>query len=311
MAKTITMKIKDVAQEHERLVDTLKGRSENDISAELKEQRKELKDYKKKAAKKSNIAVMTPDGKIERTKGKEPLIKDRWKLIKKNLNNVKSILDLKEEQQDDGKNNAGTQEGDEQPDVQGEMQSGQDVESAQAAGGEDQGNDSAAYQSGQAQSASPQEEQQVAAEDQRSSQQDAPTDPKAEEESMIAALKEEGYSDAEISHIINNHQHDSESIGISPNDAKVQQALYATDAKKQELGHMLDHKKRMSDLEFENAKAGAPDHGTEREHKKRMLDLEYETEKKMMELELEFKRKELEVKIEKMKSANREQGKTE
>ena len=130
MSKTITMNLKDTIKEHERLVDTLKGKSKKKISAELKEQSKELKSYKKKAEK-SDMTIMTPDGKIQRVKGKEPLIKDenleRWKLIKKNLDNAKSIIDLKEEQKnEDGPTDDGKSEGnDEQPSAQGEEQSQQ------------------------------------------------------------------------------------------------------------------------------------------------------------------------------------------
>jgi hypothetical protein len=109
-------------------------------------------------------------------------------------------------------------------------------------------------------------------------------------EQIEEMLRNEGYSDAEIAHIIHGHIVPEATIDNIKMDAE--QAMSE---------HELDHKKRMNDLDYDLATSEHETNGLDRDHKKRMLDLEYEYSKKEKEMELKHKEQELELKLQSQK----------
>jgi hypothetical protein len=103
------------------------------------------------------------------------------------------------------------------------------------------------------------------------------------EQEVIQALQEAGYSEAEIAHIVHDHNLPTPNI----DDVKM-------DGESAKLQQDHEHRGRMNDLEFETAQQ---EQGINKDHKQRMLDLEFEYAKQEKDLELEFKRKELEQKL--------------
>jgi hypothetical protein len=222
--------------------------------------------------KQDKLKVVSADGKSDIVEGKELLEKDpakKWSKVRKALNNLEAIMNIKEESQL------------EQPDETQQQQP--EPEAADM----------------------PQETEQ----DMQQPPTEAAAEPVDEEKELsdlIESLKHHGYSDAEIAHIVHDHHFpemsdkDSADIGMSREAHDMEM-----DAKQKESSHDLEHKKRMSDLEYENAKASAEDPHMDKQHKKRMLELEYEIAREQKILELEFKKKELELKLKHIEESNK------
>ena len=145
----------------------------------------------------------------------------------------------------------------------------------------------------------------------------------------MQALADEGYSEAEIRHIVHGHsapqvdpmdqakidatnsksQYD---VAVSQHDldnkkklseldtghrSRMNDAEYEGAQQKHSVPQLeRDHRERMLDLEYEEANSAKGAQSLDITHKKRMLDLEYEMAAKEKELELEYKKKELEMK---------------
>jgi len=107
-------------------------------------------------------------------------------------------------------------------------------------------------------------------------------------------LREQGYSDAEIAHVLHDHTPDQQTL----DDIKM-------DAETASSQHKIDHQKRMDDLDYEAAQQDTATNDIDREHKQRMLDLEYENAQKLKEMELKFKEQEYSIKLEAMKDKNK------
>jgi hypothetical protein len=134
---------------------------------------------------------------------------------------------------------------------------------------------------------------------------------------LSGLLRDEGYSDAEIAYIVHNHMMPQSTV----DDIKMDGQKAKNSGDQESSNHDLEHKRRMNDLEYEQAKkdgesdmdsshaqrmndleydtaAQEQDTNTlDRDHKRRMLDLEYEAAKKERDMELEYKQKELELKL--------------
>jgi len=111
-------------------------------------------------------------------------------------------------------------------------------------------------------------------------------DPEDDQQQVVEALQEAGYSEAEIAHIVHGHNLPTPNI----DDTKME-------GESAQIQQKHEHQDRMNDLEYETAQQEQGVNGLDKDHKQRMLDLEYESAKKEKELELEFKKKELEQKL--------------
>jgi hypothetical protein len=260
------------------------------------------------AIEKKDFKTEDRDGAINFDKG----TKVRWEKIKKALNSDKAILDLAAAQEDDEEGadehdataeqaimeamQGGAEEGDEE-DTEGDMEAG-DEEVDEEAGNEEAGGDE---------------------ED----------DHDQAEQAIMQALADEGYSEAEIRHIMHGHappqvdpldqakidatnsksqydealsQHDLENKKqLSALDTEHKQRVNDAEYEGIQAKHSVpkleaEHRKRMLDLEYEEANSAKGAQALDITHKKRMLDLEYEMAAKEKELELEAKKKELEEK---------------
>jgi hypothetical protein len=233
---------------------------------------------KLKEVEKQQRVDMEPDGKREMDYGSEELnkLKDRWKRLKKALNSSEAILDIASQEFDDTS----------------------DLEDDQ--GGEENADEAVSQQEG---------------DDQGRDQEQAPEMSEEERLAEIAQLlSEEGYSDAEIDHIIHGHH----IPGPTLDDHKMvnEQAGGEQERQHADEEHALEreHKKRMNDVEYEKAKSEVADPTVEKDHRKRMLDLEYETtskKKTQAELEAEHKKRMLDLEYEKARKEAEKEDPTE
>jgi hypothetical protein len=296
----------------------------------------EDKDYYKKlkTIEKQEFTEITADGKQQIVQGKEPLkkdpndkaplpvltgpedkkkisLKDKWKKLKKALDNSVSIMDLKEEA---GFNDQEEQPQEEQPqeeqqDIPPEMmqqlaeqsQQGEQPQEQPQIDSEVQESDPGIPNEGD-ENTEPQQEEQVPPEMMQQPEGEEPQNEEApSKEELEESLRTEGYSESEIQYIV--HGRHSPPVDNGAQKRAIEEDL-ARQEGEHELGHKkkeseldLAHKQRMSDVEYESAKASQPDPQLDKEHKKRMLDLEYETVRQQKAMELEFKRKEMELKL--------------
>lgn len=193
------------------------------------------------------------DGKKELDYGKEELDKRWGKLKKAVLDNTAAIMPLEDQEYQD----------DETVDDEG---------STQETPVDDAGDDEA-------------DVEQEGAQDQLSSEED-PEGESDNTEELTALLREEGYGDAEIAHILHGHIMPEATV----DDIKV-------DSEQAMSEHKLGHQQRMDDLDYQLASHEHETNGLDRDHKKRMLDLEFEYAKKEKDLELDHKKQELELKL--------------
>ena len=239
--------------------------------SKTKEKLKEEHSTEKNIEKYDRVEV-TADGKMERAPGSERLdkLKKKWKKLKKAVDSNVSIMDIAgqeyDEDEDTGEEESGADMGDVQPGSNDELEEQEDDQA-----GSD--ND-------------------VLEEDEEDEEDEELTDEDYEKEGqLIELLQQEGYSEAEIAHIVHGHSVPTPTL----DEAKV-------DSEQAKAQHDLEHKKRISNVEHQAALENMQTNHLDRDHKKRILDLEFEYAKKEKDLELEFKRKELEQKIENMKN---------
>lgn len=264
--------------------------------------------YKKlKAVEKYDRVETEIDGKRELDYGGEDLekLKDKWKKLKKALDSNTAIMDLSSAEGDD----EDQEEGDDSEQPQ-EQPTSQD---AQAQGEDSQDAGDPASQGG-------------------GGEQPQQPDPQQQEQEVIDFLREEGYDDSEIAYIIHNHslpiptkddhaaQNEAakgEARLAQMHDDHTMQQRHAHEAHEQERRqdeeehkHAIEHKKRMSDVEYEKAKSELVEPGLAGEHKKKMLEIEREIAEKKKEqaaLEVEHKKRMLDLEYNKAhKEANQE-----
>lgn len=287
--------------------------------------------------KKDEMLEIEPDGKQEMVEGKEPLKKDpskRWKALKKALEHKKAFMDLEDAM---GENEEAEQP---QPDQQAEGQQPQGDPAAQQQapesedagqaqpeqeGQEGGGSPPEAVSEGQeGEQEQPQEDEQAQPDQEGQEPLLSPKDEQMKEQvdsgeldpqELIDALTEEGYSEQEIAYIVHG-QHAPEVDPTKQAKAQATSAMSDIDienAKKQaelERAHQeqsmaaeREHKKRMSDLEFEHHQKKHALVDQDAAHKQRMSDVEYEQAQQAnpQALEQEHKKRMLDLEYEKAK----------
>lgn len=237
--------------------------------------------YKKlKEVEKQDRIEVTVDGKKEIDVGKEPLdkLKKKWNSIKKSLDSSVAIMAIAGQEYNPDEDEE--EQSEEQPDSDDEQDISDDTstEDAPSAAEDDQGAVDTAEQT----EASP-----VEGAEQGMS-----------EEDLIQLLSDEGYSEAEIAHIVHGHV----IPGPTLEDHKVlnERAEGEQERKHKEDEHASEreHKKRMNELEYEKTKSQIADPQVEKDHRRRMLDLEYETtqgKKHQAHLDTEHKKRMLDL----------------
>jgi len=223
--------------------------------------------------------ITNPDGSVTRFPGRERLVKplsksttllEKWSLIKAKLNHETAFKDMdifEDEDEQDVQGQPGSMDRDDAaPQVP-------DVDAAET----------------EQEPIEPDEELQQPSEgDQDSSGQDSP-DPaddedlqKLEGDDLVQALKEHGYSDPEIAHILEGHVPQVPGEEHQDYEAHKQNLAQDNEGHQQTLGHRdevhdvdLEHKKKLHELELEYAK---------REKELRLKHLEEELELKRAKL---------------------------
>lgn len=238
--------------------------------------------------------VTNPDGSITRFPGKEQLKKplrkstsllDKWHLLKAKLNHEDSFQDMdifgkeKEEEEDAGDEQ---QADDQQPQPQADGEQPQQPEQPQQEP-EDQPS-----QTPDTPDEAP--DQQVEEQPQGSDQENQEDVQPLEGEELAEALKELGYSDAEVAYILHGHSPaipSKEELAVEAHGQNLQQDQ---EGHKLTLGHRDE------------------EHDVELEHKKKMQEIELEYSKREKELKLKHLEEELAIKRSKMKSKSSSGG---
>ena len=205
------------------------------------------------------------DGKKELDYGREELelIKSRWDRLKKALSSEDAIMEISSQEYQDDEDQDG-----EQPEEQSDEE-----EDPQTDPGDNIS------------------EEQDSADVERLG--DSENEGEDNSEQLSELLRQEGYSEAEIAYIVHNHVMPQGTV----DDIKMDGEKQSNQNEQAQAGHELEHKKRMSDLEYDTASQEQGINELDKQHKQRMLDLEYEAAKKEKEMELQFKEKELELKL--------------
>ena len=218
------------------------------------------------------------DGKKELDYGKEDLDK-RWSRLKKALSSDEAVLDMSSQEYQDEE---------EQPEEQPEEEVQEDEQSPEIEPAEEE-------------DIQPDQDDNPSEEEVESDPGQAGSDELGEgdvdTEQLAELLRQEGYSEAEVGYIVHNHMLPQSTTDDIKMDGEKQSNAHDQDV----ADHELEHKKRMSDLEFDTASKEQGINELDRDHKKRMLDLEFETAKKEKEMELQFKEKELALKLQNQK----------
>jgi hypothetical protein len=239
--------------------------------------------------------ITNPDGSITRGPGKEPLRKplkksliERWELLKAQISHEMAFMPMREQDED----NKGAAAGGQVPDDADTAQdpSGQEIdEGAQQPiedpDAEDQSDavDVSSLQRDQGANANSQE----VAPDQDETDQN--TD-EYDEEKLIDLLRQEGYSDSEIAHIVHGHV-----PGGGDHEARAMDLDQQREQEKHD--HHMDRIKGHTDVQTE--------------HAKRMADLEYEHAKKEKDLRIRHLEEELKTKLEHLKNKGKNDGKAD
>lgn len=234
--------------------------------------------------------IKNPDGSITRGPGKEPLMKpmkksihERWEMIKAMISHEQAFMpmeDQDEDQQPQEDQDQPTQAGIKGPDVD----DASDAVDASQLGGQD-GLVSGGSDDGQQLQGDAVQDGAGVAQDSGGSEvdQDAGSDLLGEEE-LAQLLEQEGYSPAEIAHIVHGH---------TPVQDPAAQQMDLEQAREQEKhDHKMDHSRSESDLKLD--------------HAKRMADLEHDHAKREKEMRLKYLEEELKAKVENLK--NRSKG---
>ena len=240
------------------------------------------------------VVEVTPDGKQEIVEGREPLkkdpkkIKDRWSKLKKNLNNLESIMDLASVIRDEPQDDADAQSEQQLQDATQDIMQGEDV-SQMSQDMLDEAQDQPGYDNGEYV-----DDDELLSLDE-DLQSEGEFDQESHERELIELLRAQGYSEPEIAYIVHNHdfsgiskdQPEAPSVDVSASQQSGPTANY--DSQSGQVNQMVDleqeHKRKLMELELEKEK------------------LELEKLKRHMELELEFKKREMEIKLKNMEQA--------
>lgn len=240
--------------------------------------------------------IVNPDGSITRGPGKEPLrkpmkksIMERWELLKAQISHEAAFMPMREDDEDQGQtvrtepkdsitiDNVQTQA----PVGEAVEQTQQHIEDPDARDASDavdvsslQGN--AEVYAGAEEAPTPQE-----------GEDNSEKNNAYDEEKLIDLLRQDGYSDAEIAHIVHGHVPgiDQESISIDMDRQREQE----------KHDHQMDRIKGQTDIQ--------------NDHAKRMSDLEYEHAKREKELRIKHLEEELKTKLEHLKNKGKADGK--
>jgi hypothetical protein len=254
------------------------------------------KDLAVMESKMKKVEEKMPDGSVKRAPGKEllekepSLLKSRWNVIKEALQKAvvsnSAIPDMKSLMA------PAESEAPAQPDDTQQQPPADDAQpDASAAPAQDDGENAGDSPDDTAsqQDAAPEQSQDA----------EQPQEDMSDDE-LIAALKEEGYTDQEIGFVLWGHHMPTDALNTVQDHAHEMAQIDPQDPEHDEDNreHAKDHMKAMRDVELSHAKAKdpTPDLQMMREHKKAMLEMEREKAKKMMEMELKHKEHELQAK---------------
>ena len=255
--------------------------------------------------------IVNPDGSIVRGPGKEPLrkpmkksLQERWELLKAQISHSDAFMSMEDEgdedqqqaqdptQQDPAQQDPTQQDPTQQdlaqalaaqiqdPDAQ-DPSDAVDVSQLEGAGdvvptGDEDGrqdpDDDAQDDSGQPEGGEGAEVDEAA---------DSNTLSEYDEEKLIELLRQEGYSDPEIAHIVHGHV-----PGQQAPEAKAMDVEQQREQEKHE--HHMDRTKSDSDIKLE--------------HARRMADLEHDHAKREKEIRLKYLEEELKARIENVKN---------
>ena len=218
--------------------------------------------YKKIKTIEKTMLEVTPDGHQEIVAGKEPLkkdpkkksLKDRWKELKKMLDSSTAFMPMMEDEDEDSQDPEAEQQPEQQP--------------APAEESNPEASDSA-----QEQNAEP--------------QQDAG---EVHPDDLADALKEAGYSDAEIAYIVHGHGIPGPNVDEAKYNSEVmdsqvnaQNAMGEAEQQKQirdqEAKMKLEHANKLNEVQLQDVQEKKQKNKLDLDHHKRMLDLEYEKHK--------------------------------
>lgn len=271
---------------------------------------------------------VAPDGKRELDFGIEPLdkLKNKWDIIKKALDSDKAILDLlslEYQEPDKNESKSGSTDNSSEPEQapqQNESQGNNPTQDSQQQVPQQNESPVNNTTADSQQQAPQQNESQGNDPTQDPQQQDAssdtasPPEEQMSEEEIIQSMKDEGYTDEEIAHVVHGHQTPTPTL----DDHKM-----ANEKAKGELTHQnlkedaeseRGHKTRMNELAYQKAQQEMADPEVEKAHRKRMLDVEHEVEvfkKKKAELELDHQKKILDLEFNRAKTEAEKKDPTE
>jgi len=221
------------------------------------------------------IELKSPDGSITRLPGKEPLLKPTKKKMKKSLSESCEFLNKKldnesafyqmveengdeEVEQPNVKQQSDTQQSDDAINSRSPDQIPPTDESATGSVSDEDSKDASSFED--------QEDKQLS------------------DEEISGDLRQEGYSDAEIAHILHGY---------------IPQGISEDQMVAQEHHQDLAHKNASHQQDLQREKAIAD---LEIDHEKRMSDLEYEYAKKEKDLKIKYMEQEFQTKIANIKS---------
>ena len=282
-----TIPYDELVAEHEKLVSDLKSGDKDKLDAQAKDQAEELDEYKKEA-KKAEHVEMAPDGKRELVPGKEPLNKEpikkslseEWELLKAKISADKAFLDIDEQVGDKDKGaeqSAPPPEGGEQPPEQAPPEGGeQPPEQAPPEGGP--GPDQAPPEQGAPppEQAPPEGGEQLPEDDSQLGMQDG-----EKVQLLEQKLREDGYSESEIAHIIHGHVIPTPTVEDHKSYNEHADGEMDREHTKAETALKHAHMAKMNELEQAKRKAelDSIDPDSEKQHKQKMKDIEYAKKK--------------------------------
>jgi len=243
----------------------------------------------------SKYEIVNPDGSITRGPGKEPLRKpmkksllERWELLKAQISHEMAFMPMREddEEQEQSPSPEDTQDPVPSDADQAQAPVGEAVEQTQQPIEDPDAQDASdavdvSSLQGGAKTGTGADEAQAPQEGEEGGAYD--------EEKLIDLLRQDGYSDSEIAHIIHGHV---------PGSDREERVMNLEQIREQEKhDHHMDRLKGQTD--------------TQQDHAKRMADLEYDHAKKEKELRLKHLEEELKVKLENLKNKGKVDGKAD
>lgn len=257
---------------------------------------KDVSDFR--LSKEETHEIINPDGSITRGPGKEPLRKplkkslmDRWELIKAAINHENAFMDMVGDQKTADKQEEAAEGSIGKDKTSDDTKQTADSETLDSQIQDpDQEDDSDAVQ----QRLRPDIMDEGNADDtdaEKTVTEEESDQPESyDEEKLIDLLREEGYSNSEIAHIVHGHVPGSQ----SPDSIAANQ-----DQRREEEKHSHKMDRMKSETEIQT------------DHAKRMADLEYEHAKKEKELRIKHLEEELKTKLEHLKNKGKQDGKVD